>query len=86
MLAIWKTGMPPSAGELVTTKPSSRAGAVNVINADGSVMSVQPDGSVETRPSGTDGAWEQACVNGSWIVFAPNGVPFAFPIFSQVPA
>jgi hypothetical protein len=68
----------------VTTKPSSRSGYVNVIESDGSVLSIQPDGSQQTRPAGTDAAFEQARICGSWIVYqpeAPTGKLFAIPFW-----
>ena len=46
-------------------KPSSRAGCVNVIRYDDTVASVQTDGSLEWRPAGTDGAFEQFQVTGN---------------------
>jgi hypothetical protein len=71
----------------VTTKPSARAGYVNVIEADGSVCSCQGDGSQQTRPAGTDGPWEQGLVSGQAILYTTDGITvFAFPYYDKSPA
>ena len=50
------------------------------------VMSVQPDGSVQTRPAGADGPYERAVVSGNLLVFRPAGDrAFAFPFAPKVP-
>ena len=46
-------------------KPSSHAGCVNVILPTGEVLSAHGD----TRPSGTDGPWEQGQVSGNVVTF-----------------
>lgn len=40
-------------------KPSQEAGKYVAIMEDGTVASVQPDGSMQYRPAGTDAPWEQ---------------------------
>lgn len=40
---------------------------------DGDVISVQPDGSIRARPSGTNGAYEQVALNGGCAAFNPVG-------------
>lgn len=59
-------------------KPSVRAGCVTLINQDDTVVSIQPDGSRQTRPAGTDGPYEQAQVTGTIAAYAPGGQPYAF--------
>jgi hypothetical protein len=55
---------------------SSNTGHVTVSYPAGTptVLSVQPDGSIQTRPNGTDGPWEQAIVlsNGN-LLYCPLG-------------
>jgi hypothetical protein len=55
---------------------SSNAGRVTVTYPAGTstVLSVQPDGSIQTRPNGTDGPWEAAIVlpNGN-LLYQPLG-------------
>lgn len=50
-------------------------GTVTVTYPPGSsdVLSVQPDGSIETRPKGTNGPYERAKVNGTSLAFCPLG-------------
>lgn len=89
MIAISNTPLPNLTDLRLasTLKPSSNPGCVNVINTDGTVMSVQPNGTVETRPAGADGSFEQGIVNGAFIVYSPfNQAVYAFPLFQQVPA
>lgn len=59
-------------------KPSGQAGCVNLILPDGSVFSCQGDGSAGTRPSGTDGPWEQGQVSGSVVTYHVDGVYHSF--------
>ena len=60
-------------------------GTVTVSFADGSVMSVQADGSIQTRPAGTAGPYECAQLSGNMLVFNPTGqvgsVPHVFAYF-----
>lgn len=53
-------------------------GRVTVILPNDEVMSVQPEGQVETRPAGTQGAWEQAELCGDLLIFTPTTRSFAF--------
>lgn len=62
----------------VEVKQSSSAGKVNVILADGSSLSVAPNGIEAPIPHGSDGAWEQAVVKGNRIVYDYDGI--AFPV------
>jgi hypothetical protein len=51
---------------------SSHPGCSRLQQEDGSILSVQPDGRIETRPSGTDGPYEWCLVTGSAVVYAPD--------------
>lgn len=64
-------------------------GTVTVANVDGTVVSVQPDGRIETRPAGTAGAYERATLVGQMLFFCPDaasGKVFAIPFAAKVPA
>ena len=37
----------------------------------GDVLSVQPDGSFQTRPAGTEGPFERAVIQGTGLVYRP---------------
>lgn len=54
-------------------------GGVTVVNPDGTVLSVQPDGRFESRPAGTAGSYEVAIVDGSDLVYNP-GTPYVVPM------
>ena len=46
---------------------------------DGTVMSVQVDGSIQTRPSGASGPYEQVTVNDKFYEFSPvDGIKYLF--------
>ena len=61
-------------------------GAVSVINRDGTVMSVQPDGAVQVRPAGSYGAYERSVIVGNHLVYCPTGErAFAFPFAASLP-
>ena len=57
--------------------PSQHDGYVTVTHPAGAstVLSVQPNGEIQTRPAGTDGPWEQAQVlsNGN-LLYRPMGM------------
>lgn len=56
-------------------------GTVTVSLTDGTVLSIQPDGSQQTRPAGTAGPWEIARINGNVLIYSPDGNPYAFAYF-----
>ncbi len=65
---------------------SSKAGKHTLSFPDGTVASIQSDGSVQDRPAGADGPFEQCDIDGQiatyWYVW--NGVtsgPFSFAFF-----
>jgi autotransporter adhesin len=71
-------------GFLLGTKNAVDGGKVTLSTADGSVLSVQPDGSFETRPAGTAGPYETAVDGGNTLVYCPDSVHVY--VVSVVPA
>ena len=59
------------------------------VQLDGQVRSVQPGGAIQTRPSGTNGNYEQVAVDGSIATYAPSfeGTVeiYQYPFVRQVP-
>lgn len=49
----------------------------------GDVLSVQPDGSLQTRPKGTAGAWEICTISGITLLYNPLGP--GTPVFWLLP-
>lgn len=52
------------------------------------VLSVAPNGTVETRPEGTQGAYERAIRKVDRVIYAPtgpNGAVYIFPFVEQIP-
>lgn len=52
------------------------------------VLSVQPDGSMETRPAGSAGPYETAILAGDRLVYAPTGVEgavYLLPYAAEIP-
>lgn len=49
------------------------------------VASVQPDGSVQTRPHGTAGPWERALLKSDRLTYEVNGRFFVMPYASESP-
>ena len=84
MIAVGKI---PMIGEwIVASRLISAGGKVVVENLDGTVMSVQPDGRVESRPAGSAGAYEQATIVGNNLAFRPvSGKVYVFPYVSEIP-
>jgi len=64
----------PTAMRPVKLIPSSVAGRFTVAQPNGRVISIQPDGSEEDRPAGTDGPFEQAKVDGSRLLYVFAGM------------
>ena len=63
---------------LVDQIGSSAAGKSRLQNGDGTIVSVQPDGSIQSRPAGTDGPYEQAVVDAGIITYAGTGKAWPF--------
>lgn len=56
--------------------------------ANGEVYSVQPDGTVQTRPPGTAGPYELALLKPDRLVYAPQGPygrVFIVPYCAEIP-
>ena len=48
-------------------------GFYTAVRKDGTVDSVQPDGTLQTRPAGTAGPYELCSVSGSFRFYCPRG-------------
>ena len=66
-----------SALELV---PGAFDGTVAVLVDQDNVLSVQPDGTFQTRPRTNIGAWESAKQVGDKLVYQPDGKVYVVPI------
>lgn len=61
-------------------------GFFTAIRKDGTVDSVQPDGSLQTRPAGTAGAYELCAVTGNTRWYCPDGSHvYGLPYAGTVP-
>jgi hypothetical protein len=70
-----------------TVIPQS-GGTVTLVLNDDTVLSVQPNGNFETRPSGTAGPYEKAVQTPQGLVYAPlgaNGQAYLVPIVTEIP-
>ena len=66
MIAVGPLGGPLTARAGLNAQPD---GTVTVSNVDGTVMSIQPDGSEQTRPAGTAGPFEKATKSANVLTF-----------------
>ncbi len=64
-------------------KSSSKTGCFNYIMEDDTVASMQEDGSIQFRPSGSDGPFEQGQPSGNIVTFNSFG-HFNAAYFAQV--
>lgn len=60
------------AGDLNPLPDGSYTLTIN--NSTGEVLSVQPDGSWQTRPKGTAGPYERAFLDGGLLTYCPDGI------------
>jgi hypothetical protein len=65
-------------GILIGKVNNQANGQVTLEFPDGTVMSCQPDGTIQSRPNGTAGAYELCNINGNVIVYNPIGTPYFF--------
>lgn len=62
----------PTKQLLAVKGPKSVSNGGTVLeNLDGTIVSIQPDGSVQTRPAGADGGYERCTVNGNVATWKP---------------
>ncbi len=54
------------------------------VGAD-TVLSVQNDGSIQTRPHGTAGPWERALLKGDRLIYESGGKFFLLPYAPESP-
>lgn len=70
----------------VTSLNEQPDGTVTVSFTGGSVMSVQPDGTVQVRPAFTHGPYEKAVRDGNLLIFHPVvGGAYAFAFVERIP-
>lgn len=55
----------------VKSVQSVSGGGTVLENPDGSIVSIQPDGSIQNRPAGADGGYERCKVSGNAATFKP---------------
>ncbi len=61
-------------------------GFYTAARADGSIDSVQPDGTLQTRPAGTAGPYEFCSVSGNTRWYCPTGAHiYGLPYVESVP-
>lgn len=69
----------PTKQLLAVKGPKSVSGGGTVLeNMDGTIVSIQPDGRVESRPADADGGFERCNVAGSVATWKPGDKPFTF--------
>jgi hypothetical protein len=70
---------PDALNEMDNGEYTATVGACGLLRDDGSpsqegdVLSVQPDGTLQTRPGGTSGSYERLCKTGAGAVYRPAG-------------
>jgi hypothetical protein len=76
MIALTSTFL--NKGVLIGKVNPQPNGQVTLEYPDGTVISCQPDGTLQSRPNGTAGAYELCNINGNLVVYNPVGVPYFF--------
>jgi hypothetical protein len=62
-------------------------GTVTLSRTDGLVVSCQPGGALQTRPTGTAGPYEIGVIDGALITYCPDGVTaYTFSFAAKVAA
>ncbi len=91
--------VPPVTGTIFGLSPIVPLGAVNLaqtVQLDGTVtlsdvgsgvvISVQPDGTIQTRPPGSNGPYERCAIDGNLAIYCPDGIhQWAFACGHKVP-
>lgn len=80
MPLISKTPLEISTEEIKSINSQSDGSVTLTIDDAGNVLSVQPDGSFQTRPKGTAGAYEKARISGNFVIYKPADKSYVFAL------
>lgn len=79
-------GQVPLTSLLVVTVNDMGDGTSTLSHADGSVVSCQPGGTLQTRVAGTAGPYERCVIDGTLATFCPDSVnAYSFAFAVKVP-
>ncbi len=79
-------GQVPLTSLLVVTVNDMGDGTSTLSHADGSVVSCQPGGTLQTRVAGTTGPYERCVLDGTLAIFCPDNVTaYSFAFAATVP-
>ena len=67
----------------LVTENAKGNGVFTLSNPDGTVISVQPDGSIQTRPAGTNGPFEQCTISDKGYLYGSSNPAIAY-LFARV--
>jgi hypothetical protein len=77
-------GLTPIMSALVLAQVNDQGDGTSTLqHLDGTIVSCQPDGSLQSRPAGTAGAYERCVVDGPRVTYCPLGTTaftFAFAL------